>query len=271
MINEEAGFEQIRSWLGQRCGIHYTDQKKDLLLQRLNRVQRAFNIERLAEMSRRLGDSAEHDLQLAVMHAASTNHTYFFREMDVLDKFRDMILPKLAKRQDIRIWSAACSTGDEAYTLAIIIAEALGMDALRRVSILGTDISAPVVERAEAGIFGQRQLEQVPPGLLNKYFTPVGMGQYQVNDAIRSRCTFRRLNLKTQPYPFKQPFQVVFCRNILYYFDVADQKATINAIYDVTEPDGFLITSVTESVRELSNRWENVATSISRKPLGSAA
>lgn len=270
MMYEEAGFEQIRSWLGQRCGIHYTDQKKDLLLQRLGRVQRAFGIDRLTEMSRRLGDATEHDLQLAVMHAASTNHTYFFREKDVLDKFRDMILPELAKRTEIRIWSAACSSGDEAYTLAIIIAEALGMDALRRVSILGTDISAPVVERAEAGIFGERQVEHVPPELLARYFKPVGMGQYQVIDQIRSRCTFRRLNLKTTPYPFRQSFQVVFCRNILYYFDIKDQIATVDAIHDVTEPGGWLITSVTESVRELSTKWQAVATSVNRKPKAGA-
>ncbi len=265
MMHEEIGFEQIRNWLGQRCGISYSDQKKDLLLQRLNRVQRAFGIERLSDMSRRLQDVAEHDLQLAVMHAASTNHTYFFREMDVLDKFRDNILPSLANRNEIRIWSAACSSGDEAFTLAIIIAETLGMAALNKTLILGTDISAPVVERAEAGIFGGRQLDQVPSHLLSKYFKPIGMGQYQVVDAIRSRCTFRRLNLKTTPYPFKQPFQVVFCRNILYYFDIADQKATVDAIYDVTEPGGWLITSVTESVRDLSTRWQPAGTSINRK------
>ena len=270
MMHEEAGFEQIRSWLNQRCGINYTDQKKDLLLQRLGRVQRTFGIDRLAEMSRRLNDTQEHDLQLAVMHAASTNHTYFFREQDVLDKFRDTILPTIQNRNEIRIWSAACSSGDEAYTLAIIIAEALGMDALRRVSILGTDISAPVVERAEEGIFGARQLEQVPAEYLAKYFKPIGMGQYQVVDAIRSRCTFRRLNLMTRPYPFKNDFQVVFCRNILYYFDVKDQSATVDAIYDVTEPDGWLITSVTESVRDLSTRWTPVGTSMSRRP-GKAA
>lgn len=266
MMMEEAGFEQIRNWLGQRCGIYYADQKKDLLLQRLSRVQRAYGIDRLGELSRRLSDSGEHDLQLAVMHAASTNHTYFFREQEVLDKFRDMILPTLANRQDIRIWSAACSTGDEAYTLAILIAEQMGMDFLRRVSFLGTDISAPVVERAELGVFSSRQLEQVPRHLLSKYFRPVGIDQYQVVREIRDRCTFRRLNLKTTPYPFKQPFQVVFCRNVLYYFDIADQKATLNAIYDSVEPGGWLLTSVTESVRDLSNRWENIGTSINRRP-----
>lgn len=266
IVYEEVGFEKIRSWLNQRCGIHYSDQKKDLLAQRLSRVQRAFGIDRLTDMANRLTDASEHDLQLAVMHAASTNHTYFFREMEVLDRFRDEILPALKARDEIRIWSAACSTGDEAYTIAIIIAEALGLDALRRVSILGTDISAPVVARAEQGVFSERQLENVPKELISKYFRPVGMDQYQVIHNLRDRCTFRRLNLKTTPYPFKHPFHVTLCRNILYYFDIPDQKGTLDAIYDVTEPGGWLITSVTENVRDLTARWTNVGTSISRRP-----
>ena len=268
MMQDEVGFEQIRSWLGQRCGIHYTDQKRDLLLQRLSRVQRSFGIEHLRDMSSRLERAGEHELQLAVMHAASTNHTYFYRETDVLDRFRTMILPELAKRNEIRIWSAACSTGEEVYTVAILIAETLGMDVLRRVSLLGTDISAPVIEQAEAGVYHLKQLEKVPAQIREKYFQPIGGDQYRVIDAIRTRCTFRRLNLKLRPFPFKQPFQVVFCRNVLYYFDAADQKATLNAVYDVTEQGGWLITSVTESIRDLTSKWDIVSTSIGRKPGG---
>ena len=267
MMYEEAGFEQIRSWLGQRCGIHYTDQKKDLLLQRLGRVQRAFGIECLAEMSRRLGDATEHDLQLAVMHAASTNHTYFFREPEVLQGFTDRVLPEIAHQRPMRIWSAAASTGDEAYTIAILIAERLGIEALDRVQILGTDISAPVVERAELGVFPARQFTQTSTALLQRYFKPTGIDQYQVRDRIRNSCTFRRMNLKAQPYPFTKPFHAVFCRNILYYFERADQLATLEAIHDATEPGGWLITSVTESIRDLGSRWQPVATGIYRKVL----
>jgi len=263
---EEVGFERIRTWLNQRCGIHYSDQKRDLLAQRLARVQVAFGIARLNDMAARLVEPAEHDLQLAVMHAASTNHTFFFREIEVLDKFRDVILPTLKHREEIRIWSAACSTGDEVYSLAIIIAETLGLDALRRTSILGTDISAPVIAHAEQGIYSQRQLENVPPELVARYFRPVGVDKYQVVSALRDCCTFRRLNLKTTPYPFKHPFQVTLCRNILYYFDIADQKGTLDAIYSVTEPGGWLLTSVTESVRDLTTRWDNFDTSVSRRP-----
>ncbi|AWB49685.1 chemotaxis protein CheR [Gemmobacter aquarius] len=257
--------EQIRGWLSQRCGIHYPEHKMELLRQRLSRVQRAFSVETLSDLSRKLSTDASHDLQLAVMHAASTNHTYFFREVEVLDQFRRQIMPTLAQRDEIRIWSAACSTGDEAYTLAIMIAEDYGLSALKRTAILGTDISAPVVEQAESGLFAEQRLDRVPPDLRRKYFEPVGLAQFRVRDELRDCCTFRQMNLKTTPYPFRKAFQAVFCRNILYYFEPADQLATLDAINDVTEPNGWLVTSVTENIRDLPSRWHSVDNGIHRK------
>ena len=109
-----AGCEEIRGWLVQRCGIHFPEHKIDQLRQRLSKVQRDFTCATLSDMAARLHGDAAPDLQLAVMHAASTNHTYFFREPDVLDAVRSQILPTLANRDDIRIWSAACASGDEA-------------------------------------------------------------------------------------------------------------------------------------------------------------
>lgn len=262
---ETAGFESVRSWLNDRCGIHYPEHKRELLVQRLGRVQRAHDIGSLHVLAQKLVSGGQHEIQLAVMHAASTNHTYFFRELSVLDQFRTLILPTFRGRPEYRFWSAACSSGDEAYTMAIIIAETEGLAALRRTQILGTDISAPVVERAEQGIYGQRQLEYVPPDILQRYFRPIGIDQYQVIPEVRACCTFRRMNLKTRPYPFKRPFQAVFCRNVLYYFDKPDQTASIEAMFDVTEPGGWLVTSVTENLRDLNSRWQIVGSGIARK------
>lgn len=265
IVSDHAGYEVIRSWLSLRCGIHYPEHKRELLRQRLSRLLRHFSYADLNEMARNLEGENARDLQLAVMHAASTNHTYFFREPEVLDHFRDAILTRLVARDEMRIWSAAASTGDEAYTLAIMIAELIGKGALGRVQILGTDISQPVVERAEHAVYGERQLAQVPPACLRRYFTPTGIAQYQVIPELRSVCTFRRMNLKATPYPFRKPFQAVFCRNILYYFERADQAATLEAIYNVTEPGGWLITSVTESIRDLGSRWVPVTSGIYRR------
>lgn len=263
--SEQQSCEHIRGWLSQRCGIHYPEHKMELLRQRLSRVQRAFSVETLSDLSRKLSTDASHELQLAVMHAASTNHTYFFREPEVLDEFRARILPALAQRDEIRIWSAACSTGEEAYTLAILIAEDHGLSALRRTAILGTDISAPVVDQAEAGLFAEQRLERIPPDLRRKYFEPAGLSQFRVRAELRDCCTFRQMNLKTTPYPFRKAFQTVFCRNILYYFEPADQLATLNSISDVTEANGWLVTSVTENIRDLPSRWQSVANGIYRK------
>jgi chemotaxis protein methyltransferase CheR len=262
---ETAGYDALRDWLEKRCAIHYPDHKRDLLHQRLARVQRAFALGDLADLARRVTEAQEHEIQLAVIHAASTNHTYFYRETDVLEYFRVQVLPSLARRPEIRLWSAACSSGDEVYTLAIMIAETLGLDALRRTQILGTDISAPVIERAEHGIFPARQLEQVPAEIRRKYMQPAGIGQVQIVPEIRAACPVRRMNLKTAPYPFRKPFQAVFCRNVLYYFGHADQVAVVNSIADVTEPGGWLFTSVTENVRDLTRRWQALVSGVSRK------
>lgn len=264
---EARALEEIRGWLSARCGISYPEHKDALLQQRLSRVMRSFALETLDALARAMFGEARTDVQLAVMHAASTNHTYFFREPEVLQGFTDSVLPEIAHHRPMRIWSAAASTGDEAYTIAILIAEKLGMDALDRVQILGTDISAPVVERAELGVFPARQFTHTSAALLQRYFTPTGIDQYQVRDRIRTACTFRRMNLKAQPYPFTKPFHAVFCRNILYYFERADQLATLEAIHDATEPGGWLITSVTESIRDLGSRWQPVSTGIYRKVL----
>lgn len=262
---DQAGFEQVRAWLSQRCGFNFPPHKSDLLRQRMNRVLCRFEMTDLNQLARELTIVGSRDVQLAVMHAASINHTYFFREPEVLDRFMSVALPCFQDRSEFRIWSAACSTGEEAYTIAILLAERLSPQILKRVSILGSDISAPVVERAELGVFPSRQFAQTDPNLVQRWFKPTGINQYRVNPEIRAACTFRRMNLKATPYPFSKPFQAVFCRNILYYFDRSDQAATVRALYDVVEPGGWLVTSVTESIRHLGSMWEPVATGLYRR------
>jgi chemotaxis protein methyltransferase CheR len=265
-LSSDEGFAFIRSWLAQRCGIFYADRKEELLAYRLVRVIERFGLDGVGDLARRVERGDQHEILLAVMHAASTNHTFFFREPAVLDFFRDTILPSLSQLSDLRIWSAAAATGDEAYTLGIIAAESWGLDrVLGRLAILGTDISAPVIAQAESGVFAASHLEQMPKFLKDKYFRPHGIGQYQITSEIRSICTFRRLNLKSIPYPFQKPFSVIFCRNILYYFERDDQFKLLETLYDVTEPSGWLLTSVTESLRDLGTRWLSVDSGIYRR------
>ena len=264
-LTDSADYEHIRTWLSDRSGIHYPEYKRDLLRQRLGRVQLAFDYSDLASLLHDLKGGARAEVEMAVLSAASTNHTYFYREADILRQMRDTILPALSAREEIRIWSAACSTGDEVFTIAMLIAEALGPEALERTSILGTDISAPVIARAEQGLVSARQIGALPEDLRRRFLRPLGLGQFEVSAAIRSRCTFRRMNLKTTPYPFRNSFQIVFLRNVLYYFDPADQAATLDAVHEVTEPGGWLITSVTESLRGLPTAWVTQENGIYRR------
>lgn len=263
---ERAAFEQIRNWLNFKCGMYYPDKKQDLLLDRLLNVCRRYYFENISTLAANINNEHTTEIQLAIISAASTNHTYFFRESAVLDYYRDAILPTFKDDNDNRIWSAAASTGDEAYTIAMITAEQRGlMWAKQNVTILGTDISAPVIEDAEKAIFQQSHLEHVPAPFLKKYFDEADFDQFQVNRDIRSLCTFRRMNLKLQPYPFRGQFSVVFCRNVLYYFDEKTQQDIVESIYDVTKSGGWLLTSVTDSLRHLKTRWIQIDSGIYRK------
>ncbi len=263
---DDAAYERIRAWLNNRCGIYYTEKKTELLSQRLARVIERLGLGSLDNLALALESDQEGDIELAVVDAASTNHTFFFREPQVLDYFANAILPALTHKAELRIWSAASSTGDEAYTLAMLAAEALGpAQAASCVSILGTDISAPVIVQAESAVYGKAHLEHTPDHYLNRYFDPIGDDEFKVREAIRRMCTFRRLNLKARPFPFRRPFDAVFCRNVLYYFDRAHQRRTLEALYDVTERGGWLLTSVTESVRDLDTRWTWIGGGIYRK------
>ena len=261
----ERDFQRVCAWLRDRCGIDYRDNKRDLLEHRMQRVCARASLGSLGELAEELERGADPALQLAVLHGASTNHTYFYREPQVLDYLARVIMPTLPSG-GTRIWSAAASSGDEAYSVAMIAAEVLGADAARgAISILGTDISAVMVEAAERGVYPAGRLDGMPEGLRDTYFTKLGEQEWRVNAPLRAMCTFRRLNLKAQPYPFQRNFHVVLCRNVLYYFDRAQQRATVEAIYDVTEPGGWLLTSVTEPLRDLDTRWVQVQSGVYRK------
>lgn len=267
MTSDASAFNRIRAWLNKRCGMHYPEKKQELLLQRLMHVCETQEFSNLFELANALENPDLRELHSQVIDAASTNHTYFFREPQVLDYFRDFILPTLNK-EDVRIWSAAASTGDEAYTIAMIAAEAKGMEwARNNLSILGTDINKQVIAHAELAIYRRTAIEHTADDIVKRYFESVGDGQYRVNKQIRNLCTFRNMNLKTAPYPFIRLFDVVFCRNVLYYFDEVHQQEIIENIYDATQDGGWLLTSVTATLRHLKTRWINVGAGIYRKDI----
>lgn len=265
---EEQSLEFIRTWIHYKTGMYYPEQKKDFLNERLQRLCRQTGLTGLEELNQHLQKQDSEDLLLDLACAVSTNHTYFFREEETLAYFQEKIIPSLPAGEKWRIWSAASSTGDEAYTLAIILAELLGLhEAKTRVSILGTDISRMVIAQAEQGYFREEHLYKLQPILRQRYFQPAGEKRWQINRRVADLCVFRRFNLMQTPWPFNRQFHVIFCRNVLYYFDRQYQQTLVEHLYDQTTPGGWLITSVTESLWGFDTRWQTVVAGVYRKPV----
>jgi chemotaxis protein methyltransferase CheR len=257
--DEAKHFEAIRQWVYTHTGLHFPEQKHSSLYHRLQRLCVLLKLDGLAELDEHLHQRDLPGLAITVAHAVSTNHTYFFRERDVLKFFEECIVPTLPSGQKWRIWSAASASGEEAYTIAIILAELFGLEQIRhRVAILGTDISHVAIDQAEHSIYHVQRLDNVPPWMRQRYFRPVGLEQWAINTDVKRLCTFRRLNLMSAPWPFQRSFHVVLARNVLYYFDKAHQRALVERLYEITEPGGWLLTSVIESLHGLNSRWQAV-------------
>ena len=259
--------DQIQQWIHDHSGIHFAERKRLLLYKRLLSLCLQKGIPSLQQLAATLLEGNDRSICNEVAHAASTNHTYFFREPDVLEFFQREIIPGLPELERWRIWSAAASSGEEAYTIAMILAESQGSigGALARAAILGTDISDTVIRQAEHGLYHQRRMDGIDLRLRNRYFVQSGLGNWHIHPELQKMAIFRKLNLKSQPWPFSRHFDVVFCRNVLYYFDEAHQRDVLNSIYQVTRPGGWLLTSVTESIRELNTPWKMVKTGVYRK------
>ena len=258
--------ESIRQWVFTHTGLHFGERKQFVLYRRLQSLCWKLGIPNLEEMDRKLKEPITSHLAVEIACAVSTNHTFFFRESETLNKIQELVLPQLPPDEVWRIWSAASASGEEAYTVAILLAEALGLrHAQQRVAILGTDISHTMIDQAEHGVYGEGKTDSVPRHLLKRYFQPIGLNQWRVISDLKQMCTFRRMNLQSTPFPFQNPFHIVLCRNVLYYFDVAHQEQLVENLYDSAVPGGWLITSVTETLYGLNTRWQKVDAGIFRK------
>lgn len=200
----------------------------------------------------------------------TTNHTYFLREPEHFDFLRQVILPELKEKEKnskiLRIWCAASSSGEEPYTIAMVMKDFFGLDYPHwDTDILATDISKKVLEEAVKGIYQDDQIKGIPQRWLKSNFTKINEMQYQVKPEIRKKVMFRQFNLM-DPLPFKHKLHVVFLRNVMIYFDEVTKRNLLDRIYDAMEPGGYLLIGITESIEKEECRFEHVGTSIYRKP-----
>jgi len=254
-------YDFLRKLLKARSGLVLAAEKHYLVESRLMPIARKHGLFNLTGLVARLKGPDAEALTVEVVEAMTTNESFFFRDKIPFEQFRDTMIPALMATRNpsrrIRIWSAAASTGQEPYSLAISLKE-MGKELKGwRVEILATDISKEVLEKAKSGIYTQFEVQRGLPALmLIKYFSQVGE-MWQIAPEIRGMVKFVPLNL-LDDFSHLGRFDVVFCRNVLIYFDQPTKSSVLDRIADVTERDSFLTLGGAETVVGLTSRFKLV-------------
>lgn len=266
-INENE-FTQFVQFVNQNYGINLSE-KKILMESRLQGILSEKNLNSFSDYYSYIINDRTGEAVSTLINKITTNHTFFMREKEHFDYFRNTVLPYLvseAKNKDFRIWSAGCSSGEEPYTLAMLIDEFLGKQKMFwDTKILATDISGKVLEKAIQGIYPEENLNQISEKWKSEYFNKMEGDNYEICDKIKNEVIFRRFNLKNNEFPFSKKFHVIFCRNVLIYFDIENKKQLINKFYDYTEPGGFLFIGHSESITSDGTKYKYVLPAIYRK------
>lgn len=248
-------FELLRRLIKSRFGINLTDQKKSLVVGRLQKLLRSTGFFSFRDYYEHLTNTPDEGALSELINRISTNHTYFNRESAHFEYFQATALPSIVERlksrnlRDLRIWCAGCSSGEEAYTLQMLMMEHFGGDYGRwDAGLLATDISERVLDTARSGIYPQERVMQLPEPLQRKYFRRLPDGNSQVVDTVRREITFRRFNLMNERFPFKQSFHIIFCRNVMIYFDQPTREELVGKFNQLTVPGGYLFIGHSETL-----------------------
>jgi chemotaxis protein methyltransferase CheR len=253
-----ADYEFLRGLLKERSGLDLASDKQYLVESRLVPLARRSGLAGIPELVQKMKSGAE-ALVTDVVEAMTTNETFFFRDRLPFDHLNDTILPALlaarASRRSLRIWSAACSTGQEPYSIAMCLREQAAQLAGWRIEIVATDLSQEVLEKSKAGVYSQFEVQRgLPIQLLVKYFTQNG-DLWQINSDIRAMVAYRQLNL-LQDFSHLGKFDVIFCRNVLIYFDQQTKLSMFERLAKMMEPDGMLMLGAAETVVGMTDAFK---------------
>lgn len=251
-------FDLLRELVNQHTGISLSDHKQEMLYSRLSRRLRVLNLDSFSSYYQLLQSDNGEEL-VHFINAVTTNLTSFFREPHHFKLLSETLLPylmtkKIATRR-IRIWSAGCASGEEAYSIAIVIKETIPPD--WDVKILATDLDSSVLAKAMEGVYEVDKMTTISSERLFRWFkkgTKQQTGLVQVVPELQSLITFKRLNL-IEPWPMKGPFDIIFCRNVVIYFDKATQKILFDRFANLLEGGGHLLIGHSENLFQLSTRF----------------
>ena len=265
---EDADFVRLRDYVKTNFGVNL-EKKRTLIEGRLSNmiIQEGFNgfhdyLEAV------FSDSTGGKINI-LMTKLTTNYTYFMREEKHYKFMTDVALPywtSTLQSKDLRIWSAGCASGEEAYTTVMVLSEYFGASKNGwDTTVLATDISTRVLEMGKNGVYPEEHFENLPAAWKSKYFTKVGSEEYKVTPAMAKEVVFGQFNLMGDFSRFKKKFHIIFCRNVMIYFDAQTKAALVKRFHDVLETGGYLFIGMSETLSGLSGEFEHVSPAIYRR------
>jgi chemotaxis protein methyltransferase CheR len=264
-------FEEVSELVKSSCGINLHSGKRELVRTRLTKRIRELGLKTFEEYLERVRTDTSCSEVTSLLDVVSTNHTSFFREPRHFEYLRDSVLPKECPEDPelrrLRIWSAGCSSGEEPYSIAMVLSEHLPQSESWDAKILATDLSTRALARAKDGVFAPERVETVSKHLLTKYFEKKGRhdeARFAARPALKDMITFARLNLIGE-WPLKGPFDVIFCRNVMIYFDKPTQAKLVERFHSLLAPRGILFIGHSESLMTVKHKLRYVQPTVYEK------
>ncbi len=254
----QSEFQALFTFVKKNYGVNL-EKKQTLIEGRMTNYLRDKGIESFQQYLDILFKDSSGQEATNLINRLTTNYSYFMREPEHYEFLKKVVLPQLvqthSRDHDLRIWSAGCSAGQEAYTTAMVIDEFFGMQKAQwDATFLATDISKNVLDKATQGIYEGENLKDIPPAWKNKYFVKTGPDLYQVNERIRSQVVFRTLNLM-EPFSFRKPMDLIFCRNVMIYFDADTKRRLVDKFYDSMAEGGYFLIGHSETIDRSVSRF----------------
>ena len=267
MITEKE-FIRIVNYVKKNFGIELS-QKKTLITGRLDNYLSRNGYDNYTQLMDRVERNPNSDEARDLIDSLTTNHTYFMREVEHFHFLKDVVLPEVKKSlsgtKDLRTWCAASSTGEEPYTLAMIMKDFFSLEDGRwDTTVLATDISTKVLEFASKGKYLKEQIDPLPDTWKRRFFKSLNSEECVVTEDLKKEVIFRKFNLM-DPLPFKQKLHIVFIRNVMIYFDEETKIDLVNRIYDMLVPGGYMFIGTTEAIDKSRTKFQFVRPSVYRK------
>ena len=255
-------FNEFRRIVYEKSGIRLDETKMSLVTARVGKRLRMLGIaDHKSYLKHLVSDDTGEEI-VEFLNVISTNVTNFFREPSHFEVLDNILRKSIAEgKRRLRLWSAACSSGEEPFTMAMVAAEACDGDNAIDIKILATDISTKILAKSCDGVYTEAQMEPVPSLLRRKYFEEVkrnGVSCFRVRAELRQMVTFKRLNLACPPFPMRGPLDVAFCRNVMIYFDEEVRKRLVSDIHRLLRPGGFLMVGHAETLTGLQSGFNLV-------------